>query len=65
MDVGGNVMSELEEKSGVLLAFFASIFNSKTCCSWGTQTPEMEGRDGEQNEDSRTKWKWVVSSYTT
>lgn len=30
--------------------FFASVFNSNTSCSPGTQTPEQVDRDGEQNE---------------
>ncbi|KAK4826568.1 LOW QUALITY PROTEIN: hypothetical protein QYF61_010203 [Mycteria americana] len=39
-----------EEQGRVLNAFFASVFNSKTSCSWGTQPPELEDRVGEQNE---------------
>jgi len=39
-----------EETAEVLNACFASVFNSKTCCSQDTQTPELEDRDGEQNE---------------
>ena len=31
-------------------AFFASAFNGKTSCSLGTQHPELEDRDGAQNE---------------
>ena len=34
----------------VFNAFFASVFNNKTMCSQGTQPPELEDRDGEQNE---------------
>lgn len=40
------------EKADVLNAFFASVFNGKISCSVCTQTPELEDRDGEQNEAS-------------
>ncbi|KAK4805322.1 hypothetical protein QYF61_018185 [Mycteria americana] len=50
LDAGGNIVTKDEEKAEVLNAFFSSFFNSKTSCSWGTQPPELEDRDGEQNE---------------
>jgi len=40
-----------EEKAKVLNVIFASVFNSKTSCSLGTQCLELEDRDEEQNED--------------
>ena len=43
-------MTKEEQKAEVLNAFFASVFNSKTSCSLGTQPPELEDGDGEQNE---------------
>ncbi|KAK4825828.1 LOW QUALITY PROTEIN: hypothetical protein QYF61_002951 [Mycteria americana] len=50
LDVGGNIVTKDEEKAEVLNAFFASVFHRKTSCSPGTQPPEREDRDGEQNE---------------
>ncbi|KAK4826428.1 LOW QUALITY PROTEIN: hypothetical protein QYF61_008961 [Mycteria americana] len=46
LDMEGNTVTKAE----VLNAFFASVFNSKTSCSWGTQLPEPEDSDGQQNE---------------
>ena len=43
-------MTKDEENTEVLNAFFASVFNSKTSCSQGTQPPNVEDRDEEQNE---------------
>lgn len=43
-------MTKDEEKAEALSAFFDSVFNGKTSCPLGTQCPEKEDRDGEQNE---------------
>ena len=37
LDVGRNIVTNNEEKAEVLNATFASVFNSRTSCSWGTQ----------------------------
>ena len=50
MDAGGNIVTEDEEKAEVLIAFFASVFNRQTSYPQGTQPPELEDRDGEQDE---------------
>jgi len=50
LDVKGNTVTKADEKAEVLNVAFASIFNSKTSCSPGTQPPELEDGDGEQNE---------------
>ncbi|KAK4823954.1 LOW QUALITY PROTEIN: hypothetical protein QYF61_008340 [Mycteria americana] len=49
VDGGGNTVTKDEEKAEVLKAFFASVFNSRANCSLGTQPPELEDRDGDQN----------------
>lgn len=42
------IVAKDEEEVEILNAIFDSAFNSKTCCSQGTQTPELD--DEEQNE---------------
>ena len=49
LDTKGNLVTKDQDKAEVLNAAFASIFNSKTCYSLGTQPPVLVDRDGEQN----------------
>jgi len=48
-DVAGNVTSKGEEKAEILSAFFTSVFIIEDSYLWGTQPPELEDKDGEQN----------------
>jgi len=50
LDVGGNIATKEEENAGVLNAFFASVFNSQTSYSQGSQPPVLEDKDEEQNK---------------
>lgn len=71
-------MAKGEEKAEVLIAFFPSAFNSKTSCPQGTQPPEREDWDKEQNSAPHSRetvtccathtapgpWGWMGSTHS-
>jgi len=55
LDARGNIATKDEEKAEVVNAFFLSVFNSQTGYSQGSQPPELEDREGEQNKPPITQ----------
>lgn len=76
-DAEENTMAKGEEKAEILNAFFPSAFNSKTSRPQGTQPPEVEDWDKEQNEGpypretvtccvtqtAPSPWDWMGSTH--
>jgi len=50
LDARGNIVNNDEEKTEILNAFVASVFNSQTGYTQGSQTPVLEDREGLRNK---------------
>jgi len=62
LDAEGNLVIEDHDKTEVLNVFFASVFNSKTCYSLGTQPHALVDRDGEQNSTCMIHRRFLTCS---
>ena len=62
LDAEGNLVIEDQDKTEVLNVFFASVFNSKTYYSLGTQPSALLARDGEQNKPCMIHRRFLTCS---
>jgi len=65
LDVRENIAKKDEEKAEVLNDFFASVFNSQTGYSQGSQPPVLEDMEGEWNKPPIIQGKQLTTCYST
>lgn len=67
LDVAGNIATKDEEKAEILIAFFASVFNSQTYNPQGIQLTVLEKREREQNKPPLIQEEAInnLTCYTT
>lgn len=61
----GNVITEDEEKAGVINSFFTSVFYRQASYPRATQPPKMEDSDGEVNKPPQFKRRQLVAFFCT